>query len=652
MPEREETDRSHPPAASPLPQNRRQRIPPTQHEFRQHGTPPPHRNITAKPGPCTAHHLQPNLLAAARTCCQPGQAKEEARPTGSEEPQPNEATRVIMQRAAQDQGRHQQPEWQGSQRGDPQHRAAEASCDNGVSSNTGASCHNGASGKNSVSNGGRGYSGSGDDSAGGGCGGCSDAGRAPGYANDRANGSSGVHGDTSCLLLLEDEEKLLVVPSLSLEGLFKGRRMCGSMRTRFLKEMLGGIREADAAASAPASLNTAKIPEVVTVEGMDINPDEFHRAGWTTALGAQRKRDPARSAVAAAAAETNASAAKKPGFNARAYAVSVVNAHGSLVNAATVVTNFTHEAEETAIAEPLSFTRTPEHPYELFRRPSSLQKQLRLSTNFSAKKGEKKIFRPHIAWFPAVYSRVTWETFPDLLTATQTSGHTNLRELTFRICGPPPRFNTAWRNLDNKDPLVSYHELASSNAKWILNVQWQMEGVDIHVDVGISKALSALFRTLTALTGEGDEGESPEEQARTAQVIIKPVPKNMLPERHNNGRVARAKELWDEYKGNHSVAYVDASLQGNRKYAEPVTLRHACLLLDPSVDAKKRSRLIEKEMNEQAKIISDLRFLGASQSTIEQEERRLKELETAVFNDFRRDVIKKLRRQSVKIRDK
>lgn len=146
---------------------------------------------------------------------------------------------------------------------------------------------------------------------------------------------------------------------------------------------------------------------------------------------------------------------------------------------------------------------------------------------------------------------------------------------------------------------------AGSNAKWILNVQWQMEGVDIHVDVGISKALSALFRTLTALTGEGDEGESPEEQARTAQ--------------------------------------------------EPVTLRHACLLLDPSVDAKKRSRLIEKEMNEQAKIISDLRFLGASQSTIEQEERRLKELETAVFNDFRRDVIKKLRRQSVKaasIKDK
>ncbi|KAH6943837.1 hypothetical protein HPB50_000131 [Hyalomma asiaticum] len=60
------------------------------------------------------------------------------------------------------------------------------------------------------------------------------------------------------------------------------------------------------------------MPEVVTVEGMDIDPDEFHGAGWTTALGARRKRDPARDAAAAAAAKTNASAAKKPGVNASA----------------------------------------------------------------------------------------------------------------------------------------------------------------------------------------------------------------------------------------------------------------------------------------------------------------------------------------------
>ncbi|KAK7066592.1 hypothetical protein SK128_005103 [Halocaridina rubra] len=53
-------------------------------------------------------------------------------------------------------------------------------------------------------------------------------------------------------------------------------------------------------------------------------------------------------------------------------------------------------------------------------------------------------------------------------------------------------------------------------------------------------------------------------------------------------------------------------------------------------------------MNEQAKTVNDLKSLGASASTIEQEIRRLQELEALVFHDFRRDVMKKLRRQSVK----
>jgi len=61
-------------------------------------------------------------------------------------------------------------------------------------------------------------------------------------------------------------------------------------------------------------------------------------------------------------------------------------------------------------------------------------------------------------------------------------------------------------------------------------------------------------------------------------------------------------------------------------------------IFDPNLDAKKRSQLIEKEMNEQAKIINDLRSLGASHGTIEQEMKRLHELEAMVFKDFRRYV--------------
>lgn len=43
------------------------------------------------------------------------------------------------------------------------------------------------------------------------------------------------------------------------------------------------------------------------------------------------------------------------------------------------------------------------------------------------------------------------------------------------------------------------------NAKWILNVKWQMEGVDIHLDVNIGKQLSALGHTLTTLSGMEEE---------------------------------------------------------------------------------------------------------------------------------------------------
>lgn len=45
------------------------------------------------------------------------------------------------------------------------------------------------------------------------------------------------------------------------------------------------------------------------------------------------------------------------------------------------------------------------------------------------------------------------------------------------------------------------------NAKWLLNVQWQMEGVDIHLDVNVGQQLSALGHTLTMLTGSEEEDD-------------------------------------------------------------------------------------------------------------------------------------------------
>lgn len=45
----------------------------------------------------------------------------------------------------------------------------------------------------------------------------------------------------------------------------------------------------------------------------------------------------------------------------------------------------------------------------------------------------------------------------------------------------------------------------SENAKWLLNVKWQMEGVDIHLDVNIGKQLSTLGHTLTTLSSFDEE---------------------------------------------------------------------------------------------------------------------------------------------------
>ena len=49
--------------------------------------------------------------------------------------------------------------------------------------------------------------------------------------------------------------------------------------------------------------------------------------------------------------------------------------------------------------------------------------------------------------------------------------------------------------------------MKEENAKWFLNIQWQMTGVDVHADSDIGKHLSSLARTLTALTGEEEDDQ-------------------------------------------------------------------------------------------------------------------------------------------------
>lgn len=146
------------------------------------------------------------------------------------------------------------------------------------------------------------------------------------------------------------------------------------------------------------------------------------------------------------------------------------------------------------------------------------------------------------------------------------------------------------------------------NAKWLLNVKWQMEGVDIHLDINIGKQLSSLGHTLTMLTGFEEEDTNIES-----------------PDSDEGDQSSR-----DSYMHKRKFENLPA------------------FVFDPTIDPKKRSFMMEKEMAEQLKIINDLRTLGASHKTVGLEEKRLQELQAICFKYFRRDMIQKWKRPSMR----
>ncbi|XP_021348394.1 uncharacterized protein KIAA1109-like [Mizuhopecten yessoensis] len=154
----------------------------------------------------------------------------------------------------------------------------------------------------------------------------------------------------------------------------------------------------------------------------------------------------------------------------------------------------------------------------------------------------------------------------------------------------------------------------SSNAKWILNVRWEMQGIDVHIDTNIGKRLSALGNTLTTLAGDPDE-EFSEDSFQDGGIDSIFSPSN------------------------------DPEIEITRR---PSTIMDTLpeFVYDTSLDPKLRFRLIETEMNEQAKIVQDLKQLGASLATVEIESKKLEELKGIVFQDFRREVLNKLKKQS------
>ncbi len=166
---------------------------------------------------------------------------------------------------------------------------------------------------------------------------------------------------------------------------------------------------------------------------------------------------------------------------------------------------------------------------------------------------------------------------------------------------------------------------STENAKWILHVGWQMEGVDTHFDTAIGKQFSALGHTLTRLTG----GE--EEDANVGATETENLTGPSTDDENDNSEAA---DLMD---GRESRVQLR---QRRRARSERVSSATNDPVAGVFKGSKRRSRLIEKEMSEQARIIQDLRSLGASSATVEAEMRRLQELEALASKGFRRDMVR------------
>ncbi|XP_077984720.1 bridge-like lipid transfer protein family member 1 [Glandiceps talaboti] len=177
-------------------------------------------------------------------------------------------------------------------------------------------------------------------------------------------------------------------------------------------------------------------------------------------------------------------------------------------------------------------------------------------------------------------------------------------EGTYEVCSRTTRKKTSGEHLP-------------SIGKWILSILWKMEGIDVHLDTNVGHRLSAMFGTLTTFTGYAEDDDIAD--------------LNSVME-HNDEQVFESST---------------EDIPALKLKAPPVPTGGSVVTNQfRDVDPRQRALLIEKEMNEQAKVVQDLRDLGASVVTIEEETKRLQELEAAVFKDFRRDVRKKLRRQS------
>ncbi|XP_062852110.1 bridge-like lipid transfer protein family member 1 isoform X3 [Trichomycterus rosablanca] len=236
---------------------------------------------------------------------------------------------------------------------------------------------------------------------------------------------------------------------------------------------------------------------------------------------------------------------------------------------------------------------------------------------------------------------------------------------------------------------------SNSAGTWTLNVLWKMCGIDVHMDPNIGKRLNALGNTLTSLTGEediddiadlnsehnddlSDEDESDDMSPTVHMCVdgdlsprvsfrkrlvnsilgISPTSSPHSPPASSEYREVSSASSITRAKSRSVRLPPSACAQTSRHPrplswgCESVDLRRQVAINNQIVDARGRKftkRLVDiRELNEQARVIDDLKKLGASEGTINQEIQRYQQLESVAVNDIRRDVRKKLRRSSMR----
>ncbi|XP_059164299.1 bridge-like lipid transfer protein family member 1 [Physella acuta] len=187
---------------------------------------------------------------------------------------------------------------------------------------------------------------------------------------------------------------------------------------------------------------------------------------------------------------------------------------------------------------------------------------------------------------------------------------------------------------------INKQDTSSGNAKWILNVQWDMKGIDVHLDTDIGKRFTLLGHTLTLLAGDSDD-------------VIGPV----NTDKHSDDVDGDFDEDDDDAVDLSSPdtqenSQEDLQLKRRTSLASDILPEE---IFSDTFDPKERARKIEREMNEQAKIVQELKECGATEATIEIERKKLEDLQMLLFQDFRRDFLEMLKRKGDKanlIKDK